>query len=238
MIFMKRSLVQLEAFTTNEHLAKYFAIQKSTNFYPQFWKSIAKATRDENDMYDRPTIKTCTGLLDFFQDSFTIPLWSDLAIKVEADKYAWQFSQTNCSAVHHDNQQRIGYLEKYHHLKLISPWMLRCNSDIKFAFTEDTWNITDETAPIRVLNGVVDYKYQHGTNVNIMVPSAPASYLLQCGQPIANLRPLTEKKVKLTVHVVSEGEYGKFQDTQRNYFFVKKYIKNKEFMDKCPFHKG
>lgn len=236
MFFFKRQNIILEAFTTNEHLTKTFPIQKSTNFYPEFWKTIPKTFRDENDFFDRPTIKLCNGLLDFYKDSFTIPLWSDLAIKTEQYKYIWQFSQSSAEAIHHNENQRTGFLENYHHLKLLSPWMLRCNKDIKFSFTEDTWNLQSNSSNIRVLNGVVDFKYQHGTNVNIMFPKTEKNYLLKCGSSIANLRPNTENKVILKVHCVTDFEYNKLLDVTKNYYFVNKYAKNKSAMKKCPFN--
>jgi len=130
MHFFTKQNITLEAFTTNQHLADHYAIQKSTNFYPEFWKKVSKTMRDENDLFDRPTIKLCNGLLDFYKDSFTIPLWSDLAIKSEKEKYIWQFAQASASATYHDETQRSGFLPEHHHLKLISPWLLRCNKEI------------------------------------------------------------------------------------------------------------
>lgn len=236
-MFFTRQDITVDVFTTNQHLAKTFPIQKSTHFYPEFWKKIPKTNRDENDFFDRPTIKLCNGLLDFYKDSFTIPLWSDLAIKAEETKYTWQFSQSSASATYHNEDQRAGFLDNYFHLKLISPWMVRCNKDIKFSFTEDTWNLKKENADIRVLNGVVDFKYQHGTNVNIMFPKRNNNYFLNCGSPIVNIRAYTEKKIKLKVHCVDEFEYSKLFDVTKNYFFVNKYAKNKLAMKKCPFNK-
>ena len=105
-----------------------------------------------------------------------MPLWSDLRIAVGeqgTDFCRWAFSDGISDIAHHP-QQTSGdaYPEDmYQHFKITSPWLFRCNDDIKWMFTEPTWHMLKDAPDVRVLPGMIDFLNMAESNINFFVKS-------------------------------------------------------------------
>ena len=94
-IFKNKEIV-LDCFTDSKFTLENFPIAKSENFYPEWWKNLPKEYKENKNFWPTSTMKRCKGIIDFYQNSFTIPLWSDLMLSVENQNiksFQWKFSQ-------------------------------------------------------------------------------------------------------------------------------------------------
>jgi len=85
-----------------------------------------------------------------------------------------------------------------------------------------------------VPNGVVDYRTQVGADINLMVKRdiSDRKMMIESGEIIAMVVPMTERKVVIKHHLVSKDEIQRITDqTNPATSFVMSYYKAK----KCPF---
>ena len=189
-----------------------------------------------------PTMKNCAGFIDFYKKSFTIPLWSDLIMRVgpkDNPTVYGNFADKTSSIEFHSEMQRGTYLpsNEYLHGKILSPWKIKCKEEIKFLFHSSFYNMEK---PERIIfpPGVVDYKYQNSTNINLFfkLQEEHQDFFIKNGQPLINIFPLTEKKIEIKIHMISNKEYDsmniEYLSHINNYNESKK---NKKKLEKCPF---
>jgi hypothetical protein len=244
MFFFKPKKVILDCFTKNEAVYEHARISPSKNHIPKWWRDIPLP--DKNVLNPDLNMRYCAGFIDQYMNSFTLPLWSDINIEVGAkgsDYFAWQYADDGCDALDHAPHQWGSFfsIKDYAQLKLNSPWMMRSKESVKIAYTEPTYNLLH--SGIRVLNGVLDFKYQPSVNANIIIERKPETHIVQLKflTPLAHLTPMTERKVELKHHLVSEKEMKALP--HRRFTFMGKYYTNKSLMDKkspskCPFNRA
>jgi hypothetical protein len=241
MFFLKRKKIIIDCLTTNALASELYYPDKAVNFYPDWWKSLPSTYKNtQNGFTDMATMKTCMGFTDYYQKSFFLPLWSDLKIKVDSkDSFRWQFSDSKSNAIPHELNQRKGFLENYNHLKIVSPWLFKSKFDVFFSVNQPIWSFNDNPQII-VPSALLEFKYQHETNVNMFFPKTANEYLFEAGQPMMAFTPLTEKEVEFKTHLVDYEEFSKCYDLQNQVHFLNKYrkIRNKyKSLNKCPFKK-
>lgn len=245
--FFRRSKIVLDCFTDNEYIALTAPIQKASAFLPQWWKDLPKSVElfqpDASFPIGAPTLKTCYGFNQFYNVGIGIPLWTDLAIQIGANKeFTWQFSDITTIAETHPSYQTGGVIDRnnYQHLKIANPWLLKCDDDIKFLLCGSPYNSLDsEYNDIQVVPGIVDYKYMRECNINMLIKNdKPKRLLIPMGDMIANLIPLTEKEVIVKRHVISTEELKSMYIRRITFFNSHKLTKNKvKQFSKCPYSK-
>jgi hypothetical protein len=241
--FLQKPIV-LNCYTKRTDVFNFAPVSKSSDFIPNWWKDIPKTINPEDKFYARGTMKGCAGFTDLYNTGFIIPMWSDFAIElgeIGNPHYRFQYSDHCSQADEHSTQQRGSAYPAthYQHLKLISPWLFRCDEDIDFLFTEPSWNI-DTPEKIQIMTGILNFKYETQSNVNMLFIKQPevSRYFINFGQPIAHIIPLTERKVILKTHLVDDETYSRINGIGKqlkfvgNYRMVKQTVKN----NKCPFH--
>jgi hypothetical protein len=189
-------------------------------------------------------MKSCIGFTEFYQNSITIPLWTDLLIKTDQEKgYYDHFLSDNQTILGlHLPEQMQGLFDtnKHIHIKIISPWVFKCKEDIRFTWTQPTWNF-NPIDQILIPPAIIDYKYQNGTNINFFLSpkTAKQDTLLECGQPLVNISPMSERKIKIHNHLVTPEEMDKISWINKQISFFGTYNKRRNILNKkdskCPF---
>jgi hypothetical protein len=248
--FMKPSTLNVDCFTFRPDVYEYFPITKSTEYYPEWWKKLSKDSSKMIDTskltsdhvaYPHPTMKTCTGLTDFFANGLTIPLWSDFYLQINDDGgINWKFADQQSSlTVHRLNQVAPGFTDnKWLAVLVGSPWLIKAKA--KFCYMEDTWNNVDKFCDIKIAPGILDFNWMPYTNAQILFRNiSNKKYLLNANTPLINLVPMSEKRMKIHNHLVSQEEWTKLaKSTIGLNFFInsgKKLQKIKKNRQKCPF---
>ena len=247
--FLSKDIV-LHCYTSRPEVFNYAPIRKTTAFFPEWWKALPPSYALKNGVGSAATMKLCTGFTDLFAKGFVLPLWSDVSVgiekkidpDVETHKYQfrYQFSDNTSSFDTHNTKQfGDSYpISEYQHLKFDTPWILSCAEDIPFLQIQATWNFKNPEKMF-VPPGILSFKYQVGMPVNSFWAreAEDAVHDLVFGQPLTQYRPLTERKVKLQLHLISHEEFLNRKNINTVTVFVNKYRNNKKILKErgCPF---
>lgn len=244
MFFFRSKQVVLDCFTSMAGVYENAKIDRATNFYPNWWKELPKSGAiDENDMGVKNTMKGCVGFIDYYKSSLVLPMWSDLMVEVGligGVDYRWKFALDDCSATPHNPDARgNGFPDyKFSHLKLNSPWLIESSTDLKLLYAEPTWAMS-ALPTVSVAPGVVNTKVNTSTHMNLFFTRTKEvqKFIIPYNQPIAQIFPLTEKKITLRHHLVSHEEYKKRHDAKHFLGCFSGWLPKTQKAKKCPFSK-
>jgi hypothetical protein len=231
LIFSRKRTVVVDCFTSNTMAYHVSPIARAADHVPRWWREL-KAT-NPNQLSPVSNMKYCRGMVDQFKRGFVLPLWSDLHVDVAAHgdpQFLYQFADRISEAEPHGAEQWGDFADpnKIQHLKLISPWSIRCNKKVDFLAIEPTWNMFSSLPGVRVPPGVVNFFWQTTSNINLLLTKnpSPTLYRLPVGTPLLHYVPLTERVVQLKLHLVTDSELKKVKSAPvsflRSYSNVKK----------------
>jgi hypothetical protein len=257
-IFKNKPLV-VDAFTFVPITHELFPIKRAIYSLPDWWKNLPNS-------YDKQiartitvkdgTMKNCSGFKELYKSGFMLSMWTDLKINIPED---YTFTGQFDAVMAHRPLQSIGWEdfvthspEQYNnvysdlvHCKLMSPWFITQKQDFKWMWSEPTWNTLEYNSDVKILPGVIDFKNQNQVNVNLFLKKSGHLLEIDAGKSIAQLIPLTDRKIEIKNHLVTAQEWIRIgSNSAHNFKFFNGYstLKNKrkelENEKKCPFHFG
>lgn len=207
MFFKKDKKIVLNCYTYRADVYNYFPIVETKKTFPTWLKNVKKTYfNSEKDYFE--SVKGCPAFVAYFTKGFVLPMWSDLSLEAGpkgSNSYRWQYSDLKSRVGMHLYSQ-LGLSETEHqHFKLVSPWVFSCSEDVQFLFSRPSWRFGDIPETVEVLNGVVSYKTNAGTNINMLVKrtEAPQEFIIKAGTPLVHIIPLTERKIIIKTHLVT-----------------------------------
>jgi hypothetical protein len=251
--FLKRKVkkpVVLDFYTCDPTAHEFYKPQPTMKFAPENWKSMPSVTTQpaNNHPYskmsvEQSTMKRCNGLTRLFNNGFVIPAWVDMQIETMEDGNII----THCAhdqrlldgVAHERSLMWKGLYEQWAHYKIHNKWYVFCDEEIEFMQTECTWNNTEEKHKYRIVNGIVDFKYQHGTHVNMFtIPNNIIKF--SAGDPLSQWIALTDRPLKMNYHLVNQIPGPRNSTYTRIYAHNRKTQKEIESKSesKCPFGFG
>lgn len=238
-IIMKPSTVHVDCFTNLSVAYNYAKIDYASNFYPEWWKKLSKETFPPPRRVPAPTMKTCQGIINLYQNNLIMPMWTDTIIQTTENSIDVQFAE-HWAWDQHPYEQREGYLKAYHHAKIRSPWLFKSKKEIYWSFQKPMYNF-DNPLEYIIFDGVVDFKYQYTTNINMAFKKMNKQTKIPFNQPLLLMTPHTEKRLVFKNHFLSKEEFLTLaEDGGGTTTFVNKYLTNKKIRQsqekKCPFH--
>jgi len=243
MFFFKKKKIVVDAFTKISGINDLFPIEPSKKFLPRWWKNISPfyTVNELNDVaINRSTIKQCDGIRQFYNHGFIIPAWIDMIIKTDKDGNWGCKLASNDTDTRIDSHNRLEFGTEFNdfiHVKIQSPWLLKEKTGCKFYYTSPFWNQITHLGNFYTPPGIVNYKDQSSTQLNLFFPVKDNAVTVNAGMPLVHLIPLTEYDVEIRCHAVTSEEYD--QIYLKNYVssFFGNYKKNKKFREsagKCP----
>lgn len=239
-LFFKRKKIVIDCFTTNPNAANIFPIDKSNKFYPEWWKKVpptVQETAKNGIKFDTATIRSCSGFIDLYNQSITIPLWADLIIETTEFKFNWVSPDSSFLITGHLTQQYASEDEilNFYHAKIISPWRFEEKTGVSFVFMDPFWNNRDYLGKYYTPPGIVEYKYNHSTEINIFAPKHLSRIEIKAGSPMAHIIPMSDNEIIIKTHLINQEEYNKKYPA--NIWTNKhRYLKEKHILEKkCPF---
>jgi len=223
--FKKRSKIHMDCFTWNKEIAELFPVLHAKESLPDFWKTLPTTVPLAGP--GRGTMKTCPGVSELYKTGLILQTWSDLYINTDNNSLKWEPPP---AAESHNVAQFNNHFKHHYHLKFVSPWKFVEKTGVKFLYTNLFWH--DETFRPMVVNGMIEYKYQHTTSCNMMIPKNmfPKSTIIPAGKPLCQIIPISEKDIEFKIHVLSDEEYKKFDPYvftfNGHYFKRKKMLKD------------
>lgn len=240
MIFWKRKKIVVDAFTMNEMIAST-PIDSTAKYLPDWYKSLKNKRLHQDELgllVETGTFKNCVGFLDTMKRSFTLPMWADLVLRVNNDdSYTFKYpgGGYNYDVSQHGREHLNNAFSSMVHVKIGSPWLLKEKTEVYFSVSQATWSFNNFGGDCLIAPGVVNYKHQHSTHINMFLKGGK-QYNFAHRQAMLYIHPLTEDEVEIKTHVIEEKEYNKMRGmwpTFRNGY--KNYKTNKE--QKC-IHSG
>ena len=116
-------------------------------------------------------------------------------------------------------------------------WIIYEKTGVQFAIMPATWSHAEHL--ILPLPAIMDFKYQHGSNVNMFLPKPQGKYRLNIpiGMPLIQCIPLAENvKLKVENILVTKDEYSKLNYGSVSFhgmFHERKLVKKWEKL--CPY---
>lgn len=235
MIFIKNKTLHFDVFTSESNAYNFFAIEPAIKFMPEWWKK-AKPTFEVNDFVEHATIKTCTGLIDYYKTGFILPMWSDLALSLDGNsQFRWQFADNKSVAISHPHEQWASYSDNLDlgHLKIVSPWRMKGKKDIKWLLKKPYWNFKP-FEKWNIAEGMVDYSIVPDLNINVFFDLTEKAVLnMSAGDPFCHLVPIADENIKLHKQLITDSEWHKLAYNQ--FSFTNSYRKFASMAKKCPF---
>jgi hypothetical protein len=246
--FFKRSTVTLDCFTNLPYVYDFAKIDKAVKFIPDWWKNTPRTVEGK----EHGTIKNCPGFIDYYATGIVMPSWFETNITIHSKNdpeerwYSFQSSNNDFdvskSHAPYQFENFAGFDGK--NIKIETPWVLKTKQKVDFLVTQPTWNHRDMLTHFSVLPAVVNYKYQHFTNINMFVINKDEERVLNIPplMPMIMLHPLTDKKVEIKTHLVDDREWNRLTGVYNLIIRDDEgYKKKKEIykkVSKCPFHRG
>lgn len=238
--FFKNKKLVVDAFIYNRAIMELFPIKSAKKSIPDWWKklpsSVMEPSQNNRMPVMRSTIKKCPGFYNLYESGFVIPLWVDVAVETKKTGECTYRNATNMnlspSEFHHPKQFG-NVFSNFIQFKFYSPWFLREKTGVNFLYQQPTWNLTNKIKDIHVLPGMLDFKYQHSSNINVLFPKIDNKFMLEAGTPLVHVLPITEKAVDIKIHEVSDEEYRKIASfSNYGFSFTNFYRKRKSIIEK------
>ena len=67
---------------------KVTPVLPAREFIPDWWKKVERFISKKHDQ--KGTVRNCPSFPEYINQGFVVPLWCDLHLKIEHDKYEWQ----------------------------------------------------------------------------------------------------------------------------------------------------
>lgn len=253
MFWIKPSEITVDCFTSNPMIYHNYRIDKASKFFPEEIKQLPNYVQLKKNhdpvsklMQDIPTVRRCVGLKDLFSYGYILPAWSNISLEITESGQIFSndsvsYASDTLTLQQHDRiQYGSGIYKDRVHVKLLAPWHLSEKTGIKFTWNMCDWNRTDTADNIRILSGMLDFKYQHQVNVNAFVrKNCIVSY--NTGDPLVHMVPVTDKKVNFKYHLVNDKDYNELTRLtmiETSYHDHRKLKAHDITEGKCPFGFG
>ena len=231
----KKKPVVIDCYTYDRSAFTFFKPDKGIKFLPNWWKKLPSDL--PNAMVN---MRGCAGIIDYYKKGIVIPAWSYFNINIKDKQVNWT---SNSGIVEfHAPLQRGTFAADHVQCKLLSPWVFVCEEEIDFLFNIPIWSFED-TEKVVNLQGIINFKYQNATNVNLLLKDSDEGYdfFIKEGTPVAILHPLTDREIVLKYHHVDKETFEskisvRYPSRRFDYLNAKKVLKNLE--SKCPFGFG
>lgn len=257
-IFRRSSTIDVDCFTSNNYAYKFTPVVKASKAKPEWYdkvENIKPSTTTKwpqyhiNDLgcidFDwKPslrTVKSCPGFHELYSKGFILENWCDFVVNVNEKGITYHYSNGKRPILHSNEQVSPGF-SNFHILKLNSPWIIQTKEDVPFIALSAQWSL--EKFDFHILPGIVNFYHQTGSNVFLTIKKdIDDQFLIPMGQPLMQFIPLTDKKIKIHNHIVSEDELAtktyNVTGTSMGWRRTKALIKrNDGRKSKCPFGFG
>jgi hypothetical protein len=220
--FRKNSTAVLDCFTYVSYINEYAAISKAIKYLPDWWKQMPSTLPEE-----MLSIKKCPGFINFFKKGIVIPSWFELELTLSKDckEKAWRWESSSkymdVSDSHHNVQFQEFSGSNGQNIKITSPWLFKTKDDIDFVWSQPTWNMRENIFNLSILPAVINFKYQHSTNINFFAEyrKETRTYKIESLTPLVMLHPLSDKNIEIKTHLISENEFQQKREGINNFLF-------------------
>ena len=197
--------IVLDVYTDRKEMFEGYQPMLARKFIPDWWKNLPQ--HREQDMPGYPkmpvaTLKGCPAINDILKTGIIFPSWCELHAKVDVGGNKDVHLVPNYVQIaEHDERDFTQHKPEMAHIKVTSPWAIVEKTGVKFIWMKPDWH-QDKPLEYWTVPGIVDFKYQHASLLNMFVPYN-TKLQINTGTPWLQLIPLSEKPVEVKCHLVS-----------------------------------
>jgi hypothetical protein len=200
-----------------EFLKNFFKIFPEN--LPSYFKNIPKKCPFSKFRADN-TIRTCSGLINFYKKSIVFLSPYDIEYVIDNDKVDVRFPSFYFKTVdYHKNNQFLDYVENKKYLlitKLLFGIYLK--SDVPLLLTNPTWALND----FEILPGILNAKQATQLNLFLPVKRTDKKIFIKQNTPLCIIHAETEKNIDI---VFNNDKYSELSENGLSYLFSN--LKNK-----------
>lgn len=209
MFFFRTPKVIVDLFTTDATVFEYSKPQPAVKLHPDWWKRLPKPAEA-----GYKNMRYCPGYVDLYRRGFMTTLWSDIKIFIPGAQapdtgLVYEFADGVSTLQVHDNSQFDGFYpsDKCVVVKLHSPWRARTRTMLNFLVIDAAYNRMTHDLYFSP-SGNVNFVDQHDTNpfLFFMRNETDTNVTLEFGTPLNHFVPLSDKRIELAYHLISERE--------------------------------
>jgi hypothetical protein len=234
-IFRRPSKIHIDCFTYIPGLIDLFPVQNAVDRIPNWFKTVPTTCKSPTGPM-KGTMKTCPGVGDLVKTGIILQAWCDIYVDWSRPGNNGLFWEPADKGETHNPLQwnNTPALSDFFHFKFLSPWKFVEKTGVQFMMMNTFWH--DPKQRHVTPAGILDYKYQHTTNINMFIPKNvfPQTLTIHAGTPVSHIIPLSDKSIVLHQHEVTEQEYiRKYMGFP--FTFNASYYKKKKILEsKCP----
>ena len=257
--FHRSPVINIDCFTADNTAYKFAPVVMANKAKPEWVEKVPLAGKsnadsrfyqiDDNDgigFNKSPTLRTirsCYGFLELYKKGFILENWCDTAFNITKDQLNYHYSNDTTNILIHSSLQVSPGFDDYYIVKLMSPWQIQCKENVQIIAMGTIWD--HENYDFKVMPGVLNFNSQTSSNIFLAFrKSVEKQVYIPIGTPLMHFIPLTEKKVKVHNHLVTQqelrtktyNETGTVYGWRRTVFLNKRNQKRNE--RKCPFGFG
>jgi hypothetical protein len=209
--FHRKPKIVVDCFTSSAFAYDNTPVRKTSKHLPTWWRQLPVFKSGNDQFVDVPAknMRNCVGFSELFKRGVVLETWAEFKLQIQQEGIAWETSGINVPSVESNDSSTWNHAYKdYHHLKLNPPWVFREKTGIKFMFSEATWLLNSH--PFTVLPGIVEYRLNHATGINIFIRKGDYNIFLPVGLPLVQIVPLIEddREIEYKNHLVSTEEFN------------------------------
>lgn len=244
--FLNREpIIHVDCFTYDASVYEFTPIVKTSKTVPKWWNNLNpfQPKFSFDDLNNKPrsevNMRNCFGFVELYKKGVVLENWTDISIKTTKQDYRY-FYRSGLQPEEHSRSEYGEGFRNYHHIKLCSPWIMKEKTGVQFLFLGAEWCLEDYD--FKVPPGVLQFDFNVGTNVNIMLPAKENEYQIPIGFPLAHIIPLSEKRFSFKNHLVSENEFKNLKvhssASFKGWRSITRLVKRNKDREKakCPFH--
>ena len=215
-VFSSKKEIVLNCYTYMGHAYRYASPASAIDFLPDWWKALP-APRKTYSFSEGVgwNMKYCIGMTDLYRKALVLPLWSELNVRVSSGgdpNVDYRFADGVSTAKTHAQCEYEGFSNPSvaKHLKLDSPWHFETDEDVSWVVVPPVYN--HDLGAYSVLPGVLNFKQQHATNIQMMLRTPPEGAVevhVPFRTPMLLLKPLSERSFVVKTHLVTVEEFNR-----------------------------
>ncbi len=232
----QREKPKIKWWSTIEGLEKVVPIVPAKEYIPDWWKKVERMINSQVD--NKGTVRNCPSFPEYITQGFVVPLWCDLHLNIEHDKWSWKSPDNMFRFSSHNDLQFRDFILQHMRdntsmvVKPACPWRVKTPPgwsvwQLPMYYHYDT---TFETLP-----GIIWSDIHHEINQQMLIKKY-GEFTIKRGTPLAMYVPYERNKYTYEIEGPTQ-ENGKLANV--SYAHVKTkfrggYKLNQAKAKKCP----
>lgn len=241
-LFKKKPL-KLECYTYLDYASRHFPLEIAKKAIPETFSSMPAQIKAPANYTSCPytklihgrkmnTIKSCDGILDLWGKSYVLSSPFDVAINIKNDKVEYATPNDTLFKIgQHPQEQFAPMFPGYANVKIIIPWKFVASDKFTCMFSPAIYHMDNDVRENIILPpGLVDYKYVHSTNINMLVKLQKDQKVIhiKAGTPLIYITPLTTEPVELVIKTVDQMSWEGLENQMVGFKSIYKWLKRRD----------